>query len=136
MTDKAEKENNNFLKLKQSLDFKSILDESCILNQSLSLIANKWTLLILMALMQGTKRTNQLQKQIRGISPKMLNETLKKLIEYGMVERTVYPEVPPRVEYHLTSFGISTSGPLVALLDWSVDYETKLTSLFQQSKLK
>lgn len=136
MIDNAIKKNKNFLKLQQSLVLKSILDESCILNQSLSLIANKWTLLILMALMQGTKRTNQLQKQINGISPKMLNETLKKLIDYGMVERRVYPEVPPRVEYNLTEFGISTADPLAALLDWSVIYEDKLTALYQKSKSK
>ncbi len=124
----------NFLKLKHSLLLKSSLDESCILNQSLSLIANKWTLLILMALMQGTKRTNELQKQINGISPKMLNETLKKLINYGMVKRKVYPEVPPRVEYDLTDFGISTANPLAALLDWSVEWENKLTKLYKKSK--
>ncbi|MCG8389870.1 MAG: helix-turn-helix transcriptional regulator [Cytophagales bacterium] len=124
----------NFLKLKHSLLLKSNLDESCILNQSLSLIANKWTLLILMALMQGTKRTNELQKQINGISPKMLNETLKKLINYGMVKRKVYPEVPPRVEYDLTDFGISTANPLAALLDWSVEWENKLTKLYKKSK--
>lgn len=124
----------NFLKLKHSLLLKSSLDESCILNQSLSLIANKWTLLILMALMQGTKRTNELQKQVNGISPKMLNETLKKLINYGMVKRKVYPEVPPRVEYDLTDFGISTANPLAALLDWSVEWENKLTKLYKKSK--
>ncbi len=124
----------NFLKLKHSLLLKSSLDESCILNQSLSLIANKWTLLILMALMQGTKRTNELQKQINGISPKMLNETLKKLINYGMVKRKVYPEVPPRVEYDLTDFGISTANPLAVLLDWSVEWENKLTKLYKKSK--
>lgn len=136
MIDDAIKKNKNFLKLQQSLVLKSILDESCILNQSLSLIANKWTLLILMALMQGTKRTNQLQKQINGISPKMLNETLKKLIDYGMVERRVYPEVPPRVEYDLTPFGISTADPLAALLEWSVIYEDRLTALYKMSKIK
>lgn len=134
MIDNAIKKNENFLKLQKSLLLKSILDERCILNQSLTLIANKWTLLILMALMQGTKRTNELQKQINGISPKMLNETLKKLIEYGMVERTVFPEVPPRVEYKLTAFGISTADPLAALLDWSVVYEDKISALYRTSK--
>ena len=134
MTKLERKKDEHFLKLKDSLLLKSSLDESCILNQSLSLIANKWTLLILMALMQGTKRTNELQKQVNGISPKMLNETLKKLINYGMVKRKVYPEVPPRVEYDLTDFGISTANPLAALLDWSVEWENKLTKLYKKSK--
>ncbi|MGO1245360.1 MAG: winged helix-turn-helix transcriptional regulator [Sphingobacterium sp.] len=131
---KDTKKNENYLRLQQSFLLKSNLDESCILNQSLTLIANKWTLLILMALMQGTKRTNELQKQINGISPKMLNETLKKLIDYDMVKRKVYPEVPPRVEYALTDFGISTADPLTALLDWSVEREAKLTTLYHKLK--
>lgn len=129
-----EKKDENLFKLQQSLLLKSNLDESCILNQSLSLIANKWTLLILMALMMGRKRTNELQKQINGISPKMLNETLKKLMDYGMVKRKVYPEVPPRVEYFLSDFGYSTAKPLSALLDWSVEWGKKLTKLYKEQK--
>lgn len=134
MDTNTQNKNKNYLRLKQSFLLKSNLDESCILNQSLALIANKWTLLILMALMQGRKRTNELQKQINGISPKMLNETLKKLIDYDMVKRKVYPEVPPRVEYELTDFGISMADPLAALLDWSVDKEEKLTLLYKKLK--
>ncbi len=134
MEDKKRNENKNFCKLQQILLLKSNLDESCILNQSLSLIANKWTLLILMSLMQGRKRTGEIQKQINGISPKMLNETLKKLVSYGMVKRKIYPEVPPRVEYSLTEFGISTADPLIALSDWSVEWENKLTELYKKSK--
>jgi DNA-binding HxlR family transcriptional regulator len=128
------KKNENFLRLQESLMVKSVLDESCILNQSLTLIANKWTLLILMALMQGTKRNSELQKQINGISPKMLTETLKKLIDYGMVKRKVYPEVPPRVEYYLTEFGKSTADPLMALLNWSVEWEEQVRKLYEHSK--
>ena len=124
-------ENQNFLDLQKSLMVKSILDESCILNQSLTLIADKWTLLILMALMQGTKRNSELNRQINGISPKMLTQTLKTLMRYGMIKRTVYPEVPPRVEYTLTEFGKSTADPLMALLKWSVDWEEQLTTLYK-----
>lgn len=126
------KENENFLKLQQTLLVKSNLDEGCILNQSLTLIANKWTLLILVALMQGKKRNSELQRQINGISPKMLAQTLKTLMQYGMVKRKVYPEVPPRVEYELTVFGKSTADPLMALLKWSVDWEDKITELYRE----
>ena len=112
------------------LENKPLLDQSCILHQSLTLIADKWTLLILMALMQGTKRNSELQRQIAGISPKMLAQTLKTLVGYGMVERVVYPEVPPRVEYSLTEFGSSAAGPLAALLDWSVEWEVHLRVLY------
>ena len=125
--------NENYFKLQQSLLLKSSLDESCILNQSLTLIANKWTLLILMALMQGSKRSSELLRQIKGISPKMLNQTLKILMNYGMVVRTVFPEVPPRVEYDLTEFGISTADPLMALLNWSVSWEEQVTKLYKQT---
>ncbi|HLT87662.1 MAG TPA: helix-turn-helix domain-containing protein [Sphingobacterium sp.] len=136
MTHNQEKKVDNYLRLQQSFLLKSSLDTSCILNQSLALIANKWTLLVLMALMQGVKRTNELQKQINDISPKMLNETLKRLIDYKMVQRKVYPEVPPRVEYCLTKFGKSTADPLAVLLDWSVENEEILRSLFVQFNKK
>ncbi|MFC3560258.1 winged helix-turn-helix transcriptional regulator [Pedobacter jamesrossensis] len=135
IVEKQRKKNENYLKLQQTLLVKSILDESCILNQSLSLIANKWTLLILMALMQGTKRNSELLRQINGISPKMLTQTLKSLITYGMVTRKVFPEVPPRVEYALTEFGISTADPLMALLNWSVSWEEQVTKLYKETFL-
>jgi DNA-binding HxlR family transcriptional regulator len=131
--EKGRKKNDNYFKLQQTLLVKSSLDESCILNQSLTLIANKWTLLILMALMQGTKRNSELLRQINGISPKMLTQTLKNLISYGMVTRKVFPEVPPRVEYELTEFGISTADPLMALLNWSVSWEEQITKLYKQT---
>lgn len=131
--EKQGKEQENYFKLQQTLLVKSNLDESCILNQSLTLIANKWTLLILMALMQGTKRNSELQRQINGISPKMLTQTLKTLMSYGMVTRKVFPEVPPRVEYELTEFGKSTADPLMALLNWSVSWEKQLTKLYKQT---
>ena len=99
-------------RLREILENKPSLDQSLILHQSLTLMADKWTMLILMALMQGTKRNSELQRQIKGISPKMLTQTLKTLIGYQMVTRTVYPQVPPRVEYSLTEFGSSTAAPL------------------------
>lgn len=133
-TQEALNKNESFLKLQQTLMVKSSLDESCVLNQSLTLMANKWTLLILMALMQNAKRTSELLKQINGISPKMLTQTLKMLISYGMAERKVYAEMPPHVEYFLTDFGKSFATPLLALLDWSVEWETKITELYEQKR--
>ncbi|WP_406826148.1 winged helix-turn-helix transcriptional regulator [Pedobacter sp. KACC 23697] len=125
--------NENYLKLKESLLLKSNLDESCILNQSLTLIANKWTLLILVALMQGNKRSSELLRQINGISPKMLTQTLEILISYDMVVREAFPEIPPRVEYRLTEFGMSTADPLMALLNWSVSWQSQLTELYENT---
>lgn len=128
-------EGKNFSRLREILYVKPSLDESCILHQSLSLLADKWTLLVVMALIQGTKRNGELQRQIKGISPKMLTQTLKTLMNYGMVERTVYPEVPPRVDYALTAFGKSMADPLMGLLDWSVAWEAQITQLYQTGKL-
>lgn len=128
---KEQNKNSAASKLRGILDDKPLLDQTCILHQSLSLIADKWTMLILMALMQGTKRNSELQRQIQGISPKMLAQTLKMLAGYGMINRKVYPEVPPRVEYSLTEFGESTAGPLAALLDWSVEWEEHLRALYK-----
>ena len=128
----AEKKVDDFTALHQLLHAKPSLDENCVLNQSLSLIADKWTLLTLMALMQGTKRTSELQRQINGISSKMLTQTLKTLMRYGMINRRVYPEVPPRVEYSLTEFGQSTAGPLTGLLNWSVEWESQINRLYRE----
>lgn len=129
-----EKNLENFQRLREKLIEKSNFDENCVLNRSLTLIANKWTLLILVALIQSSKRTSELQKQIEGISPKMLNETLKKLISYGMVKRKIYPEVPPRVEYSLTKFGVSTATPLAALADWSAIWEKDLSKIYKKKQ--
>lgn len=120
-----------FLQLQRSLAAKPQLDESCVMHRALALLADKWTLLALMALMQSTKRHSELRQQLRGISSKMLTQTLKLLEEYGMVARTSYPEVPPRVEYALTDFGRSTATPLLALFTWSVAWQPEVNRLYE-----
>jgi len=86
-----------------------------------SLLADKWTPVVLVTLLQGTRRTSELLRDIPGISPKMLTQSLKKLIGYKMVERKVYPEVPPHVEYVATELGKSFSAPIIAVYNWSVE---------------
>lgn len=120
----------------ESLSARSVFDENCIIQVSLALIADKWTLLILTTLMQGTKRNSDLQRQVIGISPKMLSQTLKTLLKYGMISRKVYPEVPPRVEYTLTEFGTSLVEPLSSFYDWSVDWEDQLRTIYKKTKGK
>lgn len=127
------KEKNPF---EESLTNKKVFDEDCILHRSFSLIADKWTLLIVMSLLQGTKRNSEIQRQVHGITPKMLSQTLKTLLKYEMVERNVFPEVPPRVEYTLTEFGRSLSEPLALLFDWSLDWEDKLDKIYNREKRK
>ena len=130
---KKEAKKNSYM---ESLAARTIFDENCIIHQSFALIADKWTLLVVTVLMQGTKRNSDLLRQVIGISPKMLAQTLKTLVNYGMISRKVYPEVPPRVEYTLTEFGTSLAQPLSGLYDWSVDWEEELRTVYRKNKAK
>ncbi|MBE9212139.1 helix-turn-helix transcriptional regulator [Plectonema cf. radiosum LEGE 06105] len=96
-----------------------IFDESCEGHQALEKIANKWTILIIYALTQGTKRYGELKQQIKGISPKMLIQNLRNLERCGLVERKVFPVVPPKVDYSLTPLGKSLVEPLAIFGEWS-----------------
>src|SRR3954465_6629103 len=92
-----------------------VFDETCASHQAVGRLADKWTLLLIYALAQGTKRYSELQRQIAGISPKMAPPTLRSLEENGYVEREIFPEVPPRVEYSLTELGVSFVQPVAVL---------------------
>jgi DNA-binding HxlR family transcriptional regulator len=116
----VEKKLSLFGKIMSLTDQTMVMDEDCILHQAVLLLADKWTLLVLLSLLQGTKRTSDLLRQISGISPKMLTQTLKKLEAADIVERTVYPVVPPKVEYRLTDSGRELEEVLAKLYDWSV----------------
>ena len=82
-------------------------------------ICDKWALLILHQLSHGTKRHGELHRAIRGISHKMLTQTLRRLERDRLVQRTVYPVVPPRVDYALTRLGGTLTTPLHALYRWT-----------------
>lgn len=98
----------------------------CPARAVLSLLAEKWALLIIHALSEGTARPGALRRRIGGISEKMLVQTLKRLEGVGLVARRAYPEVPPRVEYALTDLGWSLS-PLVNALDrWVEEHATSM----------
>jgi DNA-binding HxlR family transcriptional regulator len=97
----------------------SVMDATCAARQVLDLIADKWAVLVIYALSDGTKRYNTLHRLIGGITNKMLTQTLRRLEEQGIVHREVYPEIPPRVEYSLTPLGMSLSGLVSQLIDWA-----------------
>jgi DNA-binding HxlR family transcriptional regulator len=82
-------------------------------------IANKWSVLVIDALADGTLRYSQLARRIQGVSQKMLTQTLRLLEADGFVKRTIYPSVPPRVDYELTGLGQSLRGPVAAIRDWA-----------------
>ncbi len=96
-----------------------VYDPNCPTRQVLDLIADKWTALIIGQLEKKPQRFVALQRQIGDISQKMLTQTLRRLERDGLVLRTVYAEVPPRVEYELTPLGKTLCKQLVALCDWS-----------------
>ncbi|MFD5721351.1 winged helix-turn-helix transcriptional regulator [Streptomyces sp. NPDC127036] len=85
-------------------------------------ICDKWTLLIVTTLDQGRLRFTDLQRQVPGISQRMLTLTLRNLERDGLVSRTAYAEVPPRVEYALTPNGRSLIPPALALAGWAMEH--------------
>lgn len=97
----------------------SVCDDSSPSRQVLALIANKWTAIIIYCLSQGKKRYSELQREINGISQKMLTQTLRSLERDGIVERKVYAVVPPMVEYSLTPLGETLIEPLCHLCQWA-----------------
>jgi len=84
-----------------------------------ALLADKWTIPALRCLSRGTKRNGELKRELSGVSQKMLTQTLRHLIEHGLVARKVYPVVPPRVEYCLTELGVSMNVPLTEMCRWT-----------------
>ena len=88
----------------------------------LSRIGDKWTVMVVGALSEGTLRYTELHRSIDGISQRMLTLTLKGLVEDGLVVRTVYPTIPPRVEYALTAMGRTLTQPLFALYEWTMEH--------------
>ncbi|MCQ2015280.1 winged helix-turn-helix transcriptional regulator [Clostridium sp. LQ25] len=95
---------------------------NCALELTMDLIGGKWKLIILWHLLDGSKRFNQLDKLIPAITQKMLTTQLRELEEKGLVNRKVYPQVPPKVEYSLSERGRSLEKILNALCSWSKDY--------------
>jgi DNA-binding HxlR family transcriptional regulator len=99
-----------------------IIRPDCRTRRGLELIADQWTMLVIVALGEDTKRFSQLHAHIEGISKKMLTQTLRGLERNGLVKRVVYPVIPPMVEYSLTTLGQTLTSPILALRDWSEQY--------------
>ena len=97
---------------------------ACPVETTLQLIGNKWKVLILRDLMDGTKRFGELKKSIGTVSQKVLTAQLRDMEACGLVSRKVYAEVPPRVEYSLTELGKSLNPILSAMRDWGLEYKT------------
>lgn len=98
---------------------------ACPVETTLTLIGDKWKVLILRDLLPGTKRFGELKKSIGTVSQKVLTAQLRDMEEKGLVTRTVYAEVPPRVEYALTETGLSLRPLLDAMADWGAAYKRR-----------
>lgn len=96
---------------------------SCPVETTLTLISDKWKVLILRDLLPGTKRFGELKKSIGHVSQKVLTAQLRQMEQSGLLTRTVYPEVPPRVEYSLTELGYSLKPILDAMFTWGENYK-------------
>ena len=100
---------------------------ACPVETTLTLIGDKWKVLILRDLMPGTKRFGELKKSIGMVSQKVLTAQLRDMEENGLVHREVYAEVPPRVEYSLTELGKSLKPILDSMWSWGEDYKNSVT---------
>ena len=99
---------------------------ACPVETTLTLIGDKWKVLILRDLLTGTKRFGELKKSIGNLSQKVLTAQLRAMEENGLLTRTVYAEVPPRVEYTLTDLGKSLKPILDAMWNWGEEYKASL----------
>jgi DNA-binding HxlR family transcriptional regulator len=102
--------------------------EDCEVRQILDRIADKWSLLAIALLEGRTLRFTELRREIDGISQRMLTVTLRQLERDGLVRRTVYPVVPPRVEYQLTPLGSSLHATIQALVTWTEAHQNEIAA--------
>ena len=98
---------------------------ACPVETTLSLISDKWTVVIIRDLLTGTKRFNELMRSVTGITQKVLTSHLRNMEANGLLVRKVYPEIPPKVEYTLTETGYSLKPILAAMYTWGENYKSK-----------
>jgi DNA-binding HxlR family transcriptional regulator len=104
-----------------------IADEACPINEVLEHVAGKWSIGILVAAARGPVRFTELERAINGISRRMLTLNLRKLERDGLLVRTVYPTVPPKVEYSLTPIAQELHATLASLVGWAERHRTAIT---------
>ena len=97
----------------------NLYDPNCPSRTVLDRIGDKWSTLVVLTLLDGPLRFSHLRTQIGGVAPKVLTETLRRLERDGILTRTAYREIPPRVEYELTPLGSSLEEPVQAITSWA-----------------
>ncbi|MGN0182882.1 MAG: winged helix-turn-helix transcriptional regulator [Candidatus Ornithomonoglobus sp.] len=106
---------------------------ACPVETTLMMISDRWKVLILRELLEGTKRFGELKKSVGSISQKVLTSNLRSMEESGLLTRKVYAEVPPRVEYTLTETGCSLKPVLDSMRAWGEEYQRKTGCALQLS---
>lgn len=106
--------------------------EMCRAREVLDLVADKWSLYVIAELGHGTRRFNELKRSIDGISQRMLTVTLRGLERNGLVTRTIYPVVPPRVEYELTDLGRMLLKAAIDLISWAESHLPQIETARQR----
>lgn len=101
---------------------------ACPVEMTLQLMGDRWKVLIIRDLLDGTKRFGELKKSVRDISQKVLTSNLRTMEESGLLTRKVYAEVPPKVEYTLTETGYSLKPILDVMSDWGTNYKAQILS--------
>ncbi len=101
--------------------------EQCPMEIGLNVLSGKWKLKILWQISKGAVRFNELQRRLGKITTKTLTQQLRELEDQKIIQRTVYPENPPKVEYALTELGESISPVLKSLCDWGTDYQAAVS---------
>jgi DNA-binding HxlR family transcriptional regulator len=101
----------------------------CSVEATLGVIGGRWKAVVLYQLRSGTKRFGELRRLMPRVTQRMLTLQLRELEEDGLVRRTVFAEVPPRVEYELTAFGRSLEPILQAMCEWGMRYKRRLAEL-------
>ena len=107
---------------------KAELEPECPVATTVALIGNKWKLLIMRNLLVRPWRFNELHKDLEGISQKVLTDSLRQMEADGIITRTIYPEVPPRVEYALSELGESMRPILMSMQEWGNSYKAQKKS--------
>lgn len=101
-------------------------EHKCPIDLTVQILSHKWTVSVLLQLIEGPKRPSDLEKRLHGISAKTLSERLHQLQAFGLVDRRSHPEVPPRVVYSLTELGMGLAKPLEALRDFGLHWQAQM----------
>ncbi len=103
-------------------------EESCSVREILDLVGDKWSLLVMATIGSETRRFMDLRRSIEGISQRMLTLTLRRLERDGLITRTIYPEIPPRVEYQVTRLGATLQETIFGIVNWATENRAEIAA--------